>query len=140
MRACERERIGIPLFRPRAERPSVDVIRERAGDAPEEEAPMTTQLHSTLNRIAIALVAATLGVGLFATGVWAGSARNGGEPASVVQPHNSFWGYNARTGYPTGPAGQPDFWNYDPKTGAKISNSSPRMGPLELGALWRVTG
>jgi len=30
---------------------------------------------------------------------------------------SSGWRYDARTGNPTGPQGQPDFWNYDPTTG-----------------------
>ena len=39
-----------------------------------------------------------------------------------------------------GPAGQPDFWNYDPRTGAKISDSSPGVSPTELPELWSADG
>ena len=68
---------------------------------------MTIQLHPTLQRITIALVSATLAVGLFATGVWAGSTRDDSEPASPVQAHDSFWNYDAGTGYPTAREGSP---------------------------------
>lgn len=33
---------------------------------------------------------------------------------------------------PTGPQGQPDFWNYDARTGKKIADASPGLGPREL--------
>jgi hypothetical protein len=99
---------------------------------------MTTQLHSALKRTTVTLIAATLGVGLFATGVWAGSTGGGGEHASNVQARGSFWSYDPRTGNPMGPAGQPDFWNYDAKTGAKISDVSPGVAPEDLAALWSV--
>jgi hypothetical protein len=99
---------------------------------------MTTQLHSALKRTTITLIAVTLGISLFATGVWAGSAGGGSERPSTVQARGSFWSYDPRTGNPTGPAGQPDFWNFDPKTGAKISDSSPGVAPEDLAALWSV--
>jgi hypothetical protein len=97
---------------------------------------MSTQLHLGLNRTIIMLITATLAVGLFASGVWAGSTRGGSEAPATVEARGSFWGYDARTGYPTGPAGQPDFWNYDPTTGEKISDYSPGVAPDELAALW----
>ena len=37
---------------------------------------MTIQFHSTLKRLTVMVIAAALGIGLFATGVWAGSAGN----------------------------------------------------------------
>jgi hypothetical protein len=99
---------------------------------------MTTQLNSALKRTAVALIAATLGVSLFATGVWAGSAGGDSQHPSVVQARGSFWGYDPRTGNPMGPAGQPDFWNYDPETGGNVSDSSPGVAPADLAALWGV--
>lgn len=99
---------------------------------------MTNQRQSALKRITITLFTAILGIGLFATGVWAGSAGGGGEQTSTVQARGSFWSYDPRTGNPMGPAGQPDFWNYDPKTGAKISDVSPGIAPEDLAALWGV--
>ncbi len=99
---------------------------------------MSIQFHSTLKRLTVMVIAAALGIGLFATGVWAGSAGNGGDRAQAVKPVGSFWRYDARTGNPTGPQGQPDFWNYDPATGEKISDSSPGVAPEDLAALWGV--
>jgi hypothetical protein len=99
---------------------------------------MTTQLHSALRRTTITLIAATLGISVFATGVWAGSAGGGSERPSTVQARSSYWSYDPRTGNPMGPAGQPDFWNYDPNTGEKISNNSPGVAPKDLAALWSV--
>jgi hypothetical protein len=101
---------------------------------------MTTRFHLARNRIMIMLITATLAVGLFASGVWAGSTRGGSEAPATVEARGSFWAYDARTGYPTGPAGQPDFWNYDPTTGAKISDHSPGVAPDELAALWGADG
>ena len=99
---------------------------------------MRTQLHSALERTTITLIAAILGIGLFATGVWAGSAGGGSERLSTVQARGSFWNFDPQTGYPEGPAGQPDFWNYDPTTGARISDYSPGVAPNDLAALWSV--
>jgi hypothetical protein len=99
---------------------------------------VSTQLHSALKRTTTTLIAATLGISLFATGVWAGSAGGGSEPPTAVQARDSFWSYDPRTGNPTGPAGEPDFWNYDPKSGAKISDYSPGVAPEDLAALWSV--
>jgi hypothetical protein len=99
---------------------------------------MTIQLQSPIRRMTAALIAATLGLGLFATGVWAGSGANGGDRPPTVQPRGSFWGYDSRTGNPTGPAGQVDFWNYDPRTGRKISDYSPGVAPEDLAAPWSV--
>ena len=101
---------------------------------------MTTRLHLALNRTMIMLIAATLAVGLFASGVWAGSTRGGSEAPATVEALGSFWGYDAGTGYPTGPAGQPDFWNYDPTTGEKMSDYSPGVAPDALAALWSAEG
>jgi hypothetical protein len=39
---------------------------------------------------------------------------------------------------PKGPQGQPDFWNYDARTGKKVANTSPGLGPRELGRLYGV--
>src|SRR5262245_19844671 len=99
---------------------------------------MTNQLHTTLRRATILLIAATLGLGLFATGVWAGSSGGGRERPSTVQARGSFWSFDPQTGNPTGPTGQPDFWNYDPRTGAKISNTLPGVAPSDLGAPFSV--
>lgn len=99
---------------------------------------MTIQFHSTLTRLTVMVIAAALGIGLFATGVWAGSAGNRGDRAQAVQPVSSSWRYDARTGNPTGPQGQPDFWNYDPATGEKVSEYSPGVAPEDLAALWSV--
>ena len=101
---------------------------------------MTTRVHVALNRIIFMLITAALAVGLFASGVWAGSTRRGSEAPTTVKAQGSFWGYDARTGYPTGPAGQPDFWNYDPTTGEKISGYSPGVAPDQLAALWSTEG
>jgi hypothetical protein len=35
---------------------------------------------------------------------------------------------------------QPDFWNYDPRTGEKTSNTSPGLGPGDLARLYSPTG
>ena len=101
---------------------------------------MTIPFHSTLKRLTVMVIAAALGIGLFATGVWAGSARNPADRAQTIQPVSSGWRYDARTGNPTGPQGQPDFWNYDPTTGEKISDYSPGVAPDELAALWSAEG
>jgi hypothetical protein len=101
---------------------------------------MTRQLHSTVKRAMIALIAVTSGIGIFATGVWAGSTGGGNVHPSTVEPRGSFWSVDARTGNLMGPAGQPDFWNYDPKTGAKISDYSPGIAPEDLAALFSVEG
>jgi hypothetical protein len=101
---------------------------------------MTTQLHSALKRPTIFLLTATLAVGLFATGVWAGSTRGGSESPTTEEAKGSFWSFDAGTGNPMGPAGQPDFWNYDPTTGAKITDYSPGVAPDELAALWSAEG
>jgi hypothetical protein len=37
---------------------------------------------------------------------------------------------------PTGPQGQPDFWNYDSQTGRKIADASPRLGPRDLASVY----
>jgi hypothetical protein len=99
---------------------------------------MTNQLQTTLRRATILLITAMFGLGLFATGVWAGSSGGGSERPSTVQARSSFWSFDPQTGNPTGPAGQPDFWNYDPQTGAKISNYSPGVAPNDLGAVFSV--
>jgi hypothetical protein len=39
---------------------------------------------------------------------------------------------------PKGPQGQPDFWNYDARTGKKIANTSPGLGSRGLGRLHGV--
>ena len=101
---------------------------------------MTTRFHLALNRTMIMLIAATLAVGLFASGVWAGSTRGDSEDPAAAEARGSFWGYDAGTGYPTGPAGQPDFWNYDPTTGEKMSDYSPGVAPDALAALWSAEG
>jgi hypothetical protein len=36
--------------------------------------------------------------------------------------------------------GQPDFWNYDPQTGTKTSNTSPGLQPSELATFYSPTG
>lgn len=41
---------------------------------------------------------------------------------------------------PAGPSGQPDFWNYDPYTGAKTSGASPGAAPGELARIWGGSG
>ena len=101
---------------------------------------MTTWLPLGPHRTMIMLITATLAVGLFASGVLAGSTRGGSEAPATVEARGSFWGYDAGTGYPTGPAGQPDFWNYDPTTGEKISDESPGIAPDQLAALWSAEG
>ena len=97
---------------------------------------MAIQFQSTIARMTLALIVATLGVTLFLTGVWAGSARGGDDRPLVVQAPGSFWKYDPQTGNPTGPQGQLDFWNYDANTGEKISNYSPGVAPEELAMLW----
>jgi hypothetical protein len=101
---------------------------------------MTTELRRTLKRTAVTLIAVTVGVSLFATGVWAGSARRTGDQAATVQARGSFWNLDPLTGNPTGPAGQQDFWNYDPATGAKIADYSPGVAPEDLATLWSAGG
>ena len=97
---------------------------------------MSIQFHSTLKRLTVLVIAGALGIGLFASGVWAGSTRGGSEDPATAVARGSFWGHDPATGYPTGPAGQADFWNYDPTTGEKISDYSPGVAPDELAALW----
>ena len=58
---------------------------------------MTKQLQTALKRTTITLIVATFGIGLFATGVWAGSAEGGSEP-STVQARGSFWNFDPQTG------------------------------------------
>jgi hypothetical protein len=41
---------------------------------------------------------------------------------------------------PAGPSGQPDFWNYDPFTGAKTADASPAISPDELAGIWSGSG
>jgi hypothetical protein len=41
---------------------------------------------------------------------------------------------------PAGPSGEPDFWNYDPFTGAKTSDASPEIAPGELARIWGGSG
>jgi hypothetical protein len=101
---------------------------------------MTIPFHSTLKRLTVMVIAAALGIGLVATGVWAGSARNGGDRAQMIQPVSSGWRYDGRTGNPTGPQGQPDFWNYDPAAGGKIADYSPGVEPEDLATLWSTRG
>jgi hypothetical protein len=103
-----------------------------------QETPMANQLHKTPTRATITLIATAVGIGLFASGVWAGSAGGGSERPTTVQARGFFWHFDAQTGNPVGPAGQPDFWNYDPQTGAKISDYSPGVAPNDLAALWSV--
>jgi hypothetical protein len=99
---------------------------------------MTIQLQSSIRRMTAALIAATVGIGLFATGVWAGSDAAGSDRPPTVQARSSFWSFDPRSGNPTGPSGQPDFWNYDPATGEKMSNYSPGVAPEDLAELWSV--
>ena len=101
---------------------------------------MTTGMRHALKRTAVTLIAVTLGMSLFATGVWAGSTRNPGDRAQTIQPVSSGWRYDARTGSPTGPQGQPDFWNYDPAAGDKIADYSPGVAPEGLATLWSAGG
>ena len=67
---------------------------------------MTTGMRQTLKRSAVTLIIVTLGMGLFATGVWAGSARHTSDQPATVQARGSFWNHDLRTGNPTGPTGQ----------------------------------
>jgi hypothetical protein len=41
---------------------------------------------------------------------------------------------------PAGPSGEPDFWNYDPYTGAKTSDASPGIAPGDLARSWGGSG
>jgi hypothetical protein len=41
---------------------------------------------------------------------------------------------------PVGPSGEPDFWNYDPYTGAKTSDASPGIAPGEPARIWGGSG
>jgi hypothetical protein len=41
---------------------------------------------------------------------------------------------------PAGPSDEPDFWNYDPYTGAKTSDASPGIAPGELARSWGGSG
>ena len=97
---------------------------------------MTTGMKPTLRRTVVTVIAVTLGLSLFATGVWAGSTRRTSDQPAAVQVRGSFWNHDLRTGNPTGPAGQLDFWNYDPATGVKIADHSPGVAPEELVTLW----
>jgi hypothetical protein len=87
---------------------------------------MTSKIEPLIARVVLASIAVTLGITLFLGGFWAGSARGG----------DNSWAYDTKTGNPTGPQGQPDFWNYDPETGQKVSNYSPGVAPEMLAALW----
>jgi hypothetical protein len=97
---------------------------------------MTTEMRPALKRTAAMLIAVTLGMSLFATGVWAGSGRRTSDHPATIQARSSYWNYDPRTGSPTGPAGQFDFWNYDPATGAKIADHSPGVAPEDVATLW----
>ena len=97
---------------------------------------MTTEMRRTLKRTVVTLIAVALGMSLFATGVWAGSARDTSDQPPTAQAWGSFWNHEPQTGNPTGPAGQLDFWNYDPATGLKIADSSPGVAPEDLATLW----
>lgn len=97
---------------------------------------MTLHSQSLIMRVTLASIAAGLGIALFVTGVWAGSARGGDEHPLTVPTTRYSWNYDPQTGSPTGPQGQLDFWNYDPATGVKTSNSSPGVAPEKLAALW----
>jgi hypothetical protein len=99
---------------------------------------MTDQRRTSLKRASITLITAMIGIGLFATGVWAGAAGGESERTPTAQALGSFWSFDPQTGNPVGPAGQVDFWNYDPKTGAKLSDYSPGVAPNDLAALWSV--
>ena len=101
---------------------------------------MTTGMWPSPTRTAATLIALTLGLGLFASGVWAGSARHSSDQPTTVQARSSFWSHDLRTGNPTGPTGQLDFWNYDPATGAKIADYSPSVSPVDLPRLWMTRG
>jgi hypothetical protein len=100
---------------------------------------MTIRFHSAIGRISLALIVVSLGGVLFATGVWAGSARGGDDRPVAVQARGSFWRSDPQTGNPTGPQGQLDFWNYDPTTGERISDYSPGVAAEDLAALWGVS-
>ena len=41
---------------------------------------------------------------------------------------------------PAGPSGESDFWNYDPYTGAKTSDTSPGIAPGDLAGIWGGAG
>lgn len=97
---------------------------------------MTTRFHPLIMRVALVSIAATLGLALFLTGAWAGSARGGSDRPVTAPTPGSFWNYDPETGNPTGPQGQLDFWNYDPATGKKTSNHSPGVAPEDLAELW----
>ena len=99
---------------------------------------MASHLQSRTMRVTLASIAAMLGIALFLTGFWAGSARGGGEDSFSAPVSGPFWTIDRATGNPVGPQGQVDFWNYDPQTGEKTSNSSPGVAPERLGALWGV--
>jgi hypothetical protein len=96
---------------------------------------MRIQFQSLITRITLASIAAALGITLFLTGVWAGSAHGGDDRPATVQARGSFWSYDPETGNLTGPQGQQDFWNYDPQTGEKIASYSPGVAPEQLAAL-----
>ena len=97
---------------------------------------MTSQVRSLIMRLTLASIAAMLGISLFFTGFWAGSARGGGEHSLIDPVAGSFWTYDPGTGNPRGPQGQLDFWNYDPQTGEHVADSSPGVEPHGLAALW----
>lgn len=96
---------------------------------------MKLNSHSLIMRVTLASLAAMLGITLFLTGAWAGSARGEDEHPVTVPTPGHYWNYDPQTGNPTGPQGQLDFWNYDPTTGAKTSNTSPWVTPEELATL-----
>ena len=66
---------------------------------------MTTMMRRTLKRTALTLIAVTLGMSLFATGVWAGSARRTSDQPATVQARGSFWNHDLRNRKPDWPGG-----------------------------------
>jgi hypothetical protein len=46
----------------------------------------------------------------------------------------------ARSSASKGTQGQPDFWNYDTRTGEKTSNTSPGLRPSDLAEVYSPTG
>lgn len=97
---------------------------------------MANWFRSLINWVALASIAAMLGITLFFTGFWAASARGGGHDTRIDPVAGYSWTYDAETGNPRGPQGQVDFWNYDPQTGDQVANSSPGVAPRELASLW----
>ena len=105
---------------------------------PTTEGSHDDPFHSTLKRLTVTVIAAALGIGLFATGVWAGSDGNRGDRAQAGSAGRFLLALRRADRIPHWAGGQPDFWNYDPMTGEKISDSSPGVAPDELAALWSV--